>query len=161
MGQLIPNDTLIEFTKLCHDQRAYAKQVIQYMLPMWPYFANGHWDRCTVQGVWMGQLVPNDTFIDFTKLHQDQRAYAKQVILYMLPIWPHFANGHWDRCTVQGVWIGQLVPNDSLNIWLYSIRMIYLPKMLQNLNKSRIPLSSPYENRQSFIYVQSYVCGQN
>ena len=27
MGQLIPNDTLIEFTKLCHDQRAYAKQV--------------------------------------------------------------------------------------------------------------------------------------
>ena len=37
-------------------------------------------DRCTVQGVWMGQHVPNDTHIDFTKLHQDHRAYAKQVI---------------------------------------------------------------------------------
>ena len=103
----------------------------------------------------MGQLVPNDTLIEFTKLCHDQRAYAKQVIQYMLPIWPHFANGHWDRCTVQGVWIGQLVPNDSLNIWLYSITMIYLPKMLQNLSKSRIPLPSTYENRQSFNYVQS------
>ena len=103
----------------------------------------------------MGELVSNDTLIELTKLHQDQRAYAKQVILYMLPIWPHFANGHWDRCTVQGVWIGQLVPNDSLNIWLYSIRMIYLPKMLQNLSKSRFPLPSPYENRQSLVYVQS------
>ena len=103
----------------------------------------------------MGKLFPNETIIDFNELHQDDRAYAKQVIQYMLPIWPHFANGHWDRCTVQGVWIGQLVPNDSLNIWLYSIRMIYLPKMLQNLSKSRFPLPSPYENRQSFNYVQS------
>ena len=88
----------------------------------------------------MGQLIPNDTLIEFTKLCHDQRAYAKQVIQYMLPMWPYFANGHWDRCTVQGVWIGQLAPNDSLNIWLYSIRMIYLAKMLQNLSKSRIPL---------------------
>ena len=74
----------------------------------------------------MGQLVPNDTLIDFTKLYQDQRAYGKQIIQYMLPIWPHFANGHWDRCTVQGVWMGQvdtiIVSMSSLNIWLDSIR---------------------------------------
>ena len=66
----------------------------------------------------MGKLFPNETIIDFNELHQDDRAYAKQVIQYMLPIWPHFASGHWDRCTVQWVWIGQIVPNDSLNIWL-------------------------------------------
>ena len=126
MGQLVPNATLNDFTKLYQDQRAYGKQIIQYMLPIWPDFANGHWDRCTVQGVWMDQLDPNNTFIDFTKLHQDHRAYTKQVIQYMLPIWPHFANGHWDRCTVQGVWMGQLdtimVSMSSLNIWLDSIR---------------------------------------
>ena len=98
--------------------RPYQSTRGQFLGPIYPHFENGHWDWCTVQGVWMGQLVPNDTLIDFTKLYQDQRAYVQQVIQYMLPIWPHFANGHWDRCTVQGVWIGQLVPNDSLNIWL-------------------------------------------
>ena len=94
----------------------------------------------------MGQLIPNDTLIEFTKLCHDQRAYAKQVIQYMLPIWPDFANGHWDRCTVQGVWIGQLVPNDSLNIWLDSIRENYWPKMLQKLKKceNRVPRIVPF-----------------
>ena len=118
MGHLVPNDTLIDLNKLHQNHRAYFKQVIQYILPIWSHFANDHWDRCTVQGVWMAHLVPNDTFIDFTKLHKDHRAFPKQVIQYTLPIWPHFANGHWDRCTVQGVWIGQIAPNDSLNIWL-------------------------------------------
>ena len=30
--------------------------------------------------VWMGQIVPNDILIYFTKLYQDYRAHAKQVI---------------------------------------------------------------------------------
>ena len=90
MGQLVPNATLNDFTKLYQDQRAYGKQIIQYMLPIWPHFANGHWDRCTVQEVWMGQLDPNYTFIDFTKLYQDHRSYAKQVIQYNLPNGPIF-----------------------------------------------------------------------
>ena len=58
--------------------------------PPGPHFATGHWDRCTVQGVWMGQLDPNDTFIDYTKLHQDHRVYTKQVIQYTLPIRHYF-----------------------------------------------------------------------
>ena len=74
----------------------------------------------------MGHLVPNDTLIDLNKLHQNYGAYSKQVIQYILPIWSHFANDHWDRCTVQGVWMGQvdtiMVSMSSLNIWLDSIR---------------------------------------
>ena len=34
----------------------------------------------------MGKLVPNETIIDFNELHQDDRAYAKEVIQYTLPI---------------------------------------------------------------------------
>ena len=33
------------------------------------------------------------------------------------------------------VWMDQLVPNDSLNIYFDSIRKMYLPKMLQNHRK--------------------------
>ena len=51
-----------------------------------PHFSNDHWDRCTVQGVWMAHLVPNETLLDFNELHQDHRAYVKQVIQYVLLI---------------------------------------------------------------------------
>ena len=100
--------------------------------------------------VWMDQLVPNDRlniYLDsIRKIYWPKMLQKLSKCENRVPIMPPFYPNIWPPsapCYPQGEFF---FLEQSLNICLHSIRMIYLPKRLQKPRKceNRVPIIVPF-----------------